>query len=495
MRGLLAAFVFGLVGVAAVGSPRPVPATRVGWHGDPGSPESGTASAADTTQFSHVRHAKLFPTCVVCHAGVVTPGQAVFPPAEECRECHNGSVEKVVPYTPPELPRTNLAFAHAKHAAGVAEAGKAEAQCITCHEEAGAPWMHVQFAALSQCFSCHGVTAPHLQAPDTACARCHVPLAQASRLTVRDIGALPKPPSHDAPDFALGGHGKLATAEPGRAVAASCATCHAQNFCVQCHVDAPEQDAIQALAVDARSTALAESLSAPPSHARDTFLGTHGTSVLAGEGSCATCHTRESCLTCHLATPRVASGLYAAGPGRGAGAHVVRHEPATHTEAFIQHGHGELASAREATCASCHVRQDCLECHRPNAAGGARYHPATFIASHPAAAYSRATSCNDCHNTRQFCTTCHKQSGLVANGPLKAGYHDAEPYFVAGHGQAARQSLETCVSCHAERDCLECHSAIGGRRFSPHGPDFDAARLKKKNPEMCTVCHGTNIPG
>jgi hypothetical protein len=50
------------------------------------------------------------------------------------------------------------------------------------------------------------------------------------------------------------------------------------------------------------------------------------------------------------------------------------------------------------------------------------------------------------------------------------------------------------VSCHVERDCLTCHSAQGGRRFNPHGPGFDAARLKQKNPEMCTVCHGAAIP-
>jgi hypothetical protein len=64
-----------------------------------------------------------------------------------------------------------------------------------------------------------------------------------------------------------------------------------------------------------------------------------------------------------------------------------------------------------------------------------------------------------------------------------------------GHGQAARQNLESCVACHAERDCLTCHSALGGRRFNPHGPDFDAARLREKNPQMCSACHGITIPG
>ncbi len=103
--------------------------------------------------------------------------------------------------------------------------------------------------------------------------------------------------------------------------------------------------------------------------------------------------------------------------------------------------------------------------------------------------------CSDCHNVGSFCAKCHAAAGLVSSGPLGAGYHDASPFFTAGHGQAARQSLETCTGCHVERDCLRCHSAVGGRRFNPHGPGFDAARMRRKNPEMCTACHGAAIPG
>jgi len=94
-----------------------------------------------------------------------------------------------------------------------------------------------------------------------------------------------------------------------------------------------------------------------------------------------------------------------------------------------------------------------------------------------------------------FCASCHQQSGVVSAGPLRAGYHDAKRFFIVGHGEAARQSLETCVSCHAERDCTSCHAAQGGRNFNPHGPGFDAERRRRKNPEVCTACHGTAIPG
>jgi hypothetical protein len=142
------------------------------------------------------------------------------------------------------------------------------------------------------------------------------------------------------------------------------------------------------------------------------------------------------------------------------------------------------------------VRQDCLECHRPDAGRGAGFHPEGFLTRHPSSAYARDRNCSDCHNPAQFCQTCHRQSGLTAAGRLgPAGYHDGKRAFLLGHGQAARQQLESCASCHAERDCTACHSAVGGAfRFNPHGPGFDPDRMRQKNPSVCVACHGTTVP-
>jgi hypothetical protein len=190
----------------------------------------------------------------------------------------------------------------------------------------------------------------------------------------------------------------------------------------------------------------------------------------------------------------VATGLPARTAERGIGAQPQRRPPDTHRGNFTAR-HAPLAAAAPATCAGCHVQTDCYACHRPAAAAAAGYHPAGFVSRHPAAAYGRETSCADCHNVGAFCQTCHQKAGIVSKGPLGSGYHDVSRFFLVSHGQAARQSLESCVSCHVERDCLACHAAVGGRRFNPHGPGFDAARLRRKNPEMCTACHGAAIPG
>lgn len=457
-------------------------------------------TAAD--RFDHARHARLFLQCTSCHAGAADTTASLFPTPSGCVTCHDGTVERKVDWRPPAGPRANnLRFTHATHARRFArQAGRdSTLACMNCHAPEGAGWMQqIQPAVLPNCFSCHGIHTAHLAAPDTACATCHLPLAQAGALTRQDVAGFPKPPSHREAGFTLGGHGRLAgPVSAGRRqfeVAPSCATCHARDFCLQCHVNAPEVKQIQALATDPRSLALKGKLEPPASHHAAGFVSSHGGMARKNTQACATCHTRESCLTCHRGQLSVSQALFPAGPGRAPGAQVAQQKPPSHTEDFAD-THGPVAAAQPLTCSSCHVRAECLECHRPTSATDpSAYHPPAFLSRHPAAAYARESDCSTCHNQAAFCTACHVRAGLYAQGPLGQGFHDAQPGFLFGHGQAARQNLESCTSCHVERDCLTCHSAQGGRRFNPHGADFDAKRLKEKNPEMCTACHGQNIP-
>ncbi|HEU5261545.1 MAG TPA: hypothetical protein VFU41_09010 [Gemmatimonadales bacterium] len=448
-------------------------------------------AAAGTQRFDHEQHRKLFPACETCHLGAFEAGAPLWPDSASCATCHDGTIEERVSWQPSaELPRTNQRFDHSPAAdVKLHPAGK----CVDCHAQEGAPWMTVERVTLVRCLDCHEIKTGHLAAPDTACGICHLPLVRAARLTREDIAEFPKPPSHDELDFARGsGHG--AAAKQATPVARRCSVCHAREFCLTCHVDAPEQASIQALPSDPRATAIVVRLEPPPSHVDESFLDRHGGIVRRSPAECAACHTRESCQTCHVGRPRVARALHGAEPGRGTGALVHRDRPSSHGENFAG-AHGQRAAADAATCAGCHVRADCLDCHRPDAARAAGYHAPAFLARHPAVAYGREASCSDCHNVGDFCTSCHARAGLKATvGLLRSGYHDATRFFVVGHGGAARQSLETCVSCHTERDCLPCHSALGGRRFNPHGPGFDPNRLIKKNPQVCTACHGTAIP-
>jgi hypothetical protein len=447
-------------------------------------------------QFDHAEHAKLFPgSCTTCHLGAATEGTAIWPTAASCATCHDGTVETRVEWQPPtSVPPTNLRFTHQEHRAETRDS----VPCASCHVSADAPTV-VHRGEAQECVDCHEPGVAHLAATDRECARCHVPLTEAVALPDARIAAFEAPPSHDSATFGFAGHGPLAKALTGGRrppVAASCSTCHAREFCLVCHVNAPEVEAIQALGPDRRSLLLHAELVSPPSHAAATFVTAHGKAASRGDATCASCHAQPSCTACHVAPgPREIRDLPMPGPGRGPGAEITRAPPVSHTTAFRE-GHGPDASSQPQACATCHVRTDCLNCHRGGPSTAGDYHPAGFLTRHPSAAYSRQTSCSDCHNTQQFCVTCHAQAGLGARNTLNAGpYHDAKGTFIVGHGQAARQSLESCVSCHVERDCTVCHSAQGGRRFNPHGPGFDAERLRRRNPEMCIACHGRAIPG
>jgi len=141
------------------------------------------------------------------------------------------------------------------------------------------------------------------------------------------------------------------------------------------------------------------------------------------------------------------------------------------------------------TCEGCHAKRFCADCHAGE--GKRRFHIANFTARHAPEAWGRESNCQGCHNAEVFCRGCHIQSGLSSKGRSNVGYHSAVPLWSLQHGQAARQGLQSCTSCHTQRDCMQCHSQ-GGRGINPHGPGFDARRLWKANRLTCLRCHFTD---
>jgi hypothetical protein len=450
--------------------------------------------------FDHAEHVPLFPgSCTTCHLGAQDSSASVWPDPVRCAACHDGSVETRVEWSPPATaPPSNLRFTHPLHRAATADTVDCR-QCHTLADSGSAVFRRL----VNNCVGCHLPGEDHLGLKNDQCGTCHVPLAEAKALSRDDVAGFPTPTWHQESGFGLAGHGKLAqarTASGGSTVAQSCATCHARDFCIQCHVNAPEIAAIQALARDPRSLVHRFTFAAPATHAAAGFLSSHGRMAQRNPNSCAACHTQSSCTTCHQGVPpKTVSQLRQGEPDRGRGAQLTRQPPASHT-GYFREQHSREANATPRACATCHARSDCLVCHRPDLArpaGGGDFHPGGFLVKHPAAAYARQTTCSDCHNYQQFCVSCHAQAGLNSNRGLGSSrFHDAKAGFILGHGQAARQSLESCVSCHVERNCTACHGAVGrGFGFNPHGPGFDPVRLRKRNPEMCIACHGQAIPG
>jgi hypothetical protein len=469
------------------------------------------AQRGSGSPFPHNRHERLFPLCESCHAGIASGDQATSMPNEEsCRACHNGTDERVVSWRRPERAQGMLRFAHASHNREVDSTGRA---CATCHGVAGQPRMTVQRAAPPSCLGCHTHRASDHLADDNRCATCHVPLTTAVGLTSERIAALPRPASHERADFA-------AAHWPASPVAsASCAVCHARESCARCHVNAGTQPAIVALSRDPRVARLVAGRPAaypvPADHLRDGFDREHGELARANVNRCGACHARPSCTTCHIGSgasavlarmplaerggapgvllrlqpprPRASTiALSLARPDTAGGVRAVRvHDASFRTE------HRVAAASGALSCAGCHEQRFCSDCHAGG--GGRRFHAANFVQGHASDSYSRENQCSSCHNPELFCRSCHRESGLSSKGRLDAAFHTAQPQWLLQHGRAARQGLQSCATCHAQRDCLTCHSTLGWG-VNPHGPGFRAERLAARNATQCLMCH-LQVPG
>ncbi|HSA55630.1 MAG TPA: hypothetical protein VLE53_07985, partial [Gemmatimonadaceae bacterium] len=407
----------------------------------------------------------------------------------------------------------------------------------TCHDAPGDGYMDVRPADPDTCLGCHTHRASAHLAEDNRCATCHVALTDAPGLTRERVAALPRPPSHERADF-------VAAHDPAAPLAAaSCAVCHARESCARCHVNASTLPLIAALRPDPRVASVIAGKAAvypvPADHRRDAFLWQHGDTARADAERCGSCHARPSCTTCHLGPGGVdvLRRIPAPEPGAAPGVRLTHQSdrqrlrpplPSAPDESMSTTGtarrdanrqgpgaggaeapgsvlqganaprmvrvhdlgfrdvHRDQAASDALTCSGCHARRFCADCHTGEA--GRRYHRVNFAVGHAADAYGREVDCASCHNTQAFCRECHREAGLSSRGRLDVAFHDAQPQWLLQHGRAARQGLQNCASCHAQRDCLTCHATTGWG-INPHGPGFNASRMAKRSPLNCLACH------
>ncbi len=161
--------------------------------------------------------------------------------------------------------------------------------------------------------------------------------------------------------------------------------------------------------------------------------------------------------------------------------------------------HRWVAADEGPLCATCHRESECVDCH-DGRVRVTRIHPGDFLSTHPVMARRDETHCTSCHTIQQFCTECHARLGIAqisapdVRSPIR--YHPPAAVWSRGpnlHGVEARRSMQSCVSCHAEDDCVTCHGALGlGGGVSPHPPGFAAScrTALETNAHACTTCHG-----
>jgi hypothetical protein len=465
--------------------------------------------------FAHSDHDGLFPLCQGCHQGIETGAEAeYYPDPASCTACHDGEVEGLVAWSGPTIEPTNLDYSHPEHMAEIEREGEV-ADCTTCHQLPGdsiaalvaaraleasldpggaelvqtadeTPRMFVGRADPESCVTCHAHEAPEHITYVQDCAVCHQSLWEATDLGSTRIAAFPEPTEHEDKDFILE-HGDL------EAVAgAACATCHTRDSCERCHVNSADIPDIARLQFDARVAGLVHDEPSeypePEDHETSEWSWDHSEEALADVAGCANCHTQPTCTSCHreVSNEQVAS-LPLPVPGGAAGVEWEDGAPEVHRSDFAT-THGAGAASGEGGCLGCHVQETCTACHE--GADKPAFHQRNFMEMHGPEVYGNEVDCASCHNPEVFCRACHQGVGLTSEGGIDIAFHSANPFWLLGHGVAARQGLEGCVTCHSQVDCTQCHSAVGGWGISPHGPGFDPDRAMEASREGCVKCHG-----
>src|SRR5512142_2911176 len=179
-----------------------------------------------------------------------------------CKECHDTDPSVK---TPKRLQAFRVRFDHSYHLKKVKD-------CRTCHRELPEVGdAEAKAPPMATCTSCH----EHQQAfAEARCTPCHVDLK----------GYLPKTAFAHQGDW-LRQHGRLA-----KPTAESCAACHDQTSCAECH-------ASQTVAARP-SVIFPERVDKAFIH-RGDYVSRHTIDAQANPASCRTCHGSAFCSACH----------------------------------------------------------------------------------------------------------------------------------------------------------------------------------------------------
>jgi len=101
-------------------------------------------------------------------------------------------------------------------------------------------------------------------------------------------------------------------------------------------------------------------------------------------------------------------------------------------------------------------------------------------------------SCVDCHEDRrleQTCATCHVESDDLLPPSHVANFAHAHSDF-ALHDASALDNGLTCVTCHKQDYCQDCHEGDNVERFShPLNYEFTHALDAQSSEKACVTCH------
>jgi predicted CXXCH cytochrome family protein len=437
-------------------------------------------------RFDHEKHANLFPLCTSCHEGIETGDQAMFYP--KAADCGNCHDGKTERKTDWTAPHRVATNLKFEHTRHFDEAK--DDDCASCHaKQGGAKRMSVARAQPETCLACHNKEQ-----------KGSGPVAHLSsandcaqcHVPLREARHLPRVTVAAFPEPASHKGAEFLKEHARITVkdATTCATCHTSESCSRCHANAKDVKVIASLGSNETVTGIVAGKKAvyptPADHREVGFYDQHGMLAEAGAQTCANCHTRESCQQCH--SGRVGADAIAKLALRNVapGVDLSTRRRAAHPANFAQ-AHGTTAGAGGESCTSCHADKFCSDCHQGSTSR--KFHPANYASRHAPAVYAGENECASCHTRETFCQSCHNGLGLSANGQRTTQFHTGQSVWLLQHGQPARQNLESCTSCHTQSSCARCHSNKGGWGVSPHGSRIPGGKTADKNQVTCLRCH------
>jgi hypothetical protein len=372
-----------------------------------------------------------------------------------------------------------LSFSHAQHlppaGAGAGGGVGGDATCVPCHATAlsSTSSADVLLPGEAECATCHVIdrARPDVPAvvgkPDGRCESCHPGW-------VRPTAEAPLPPAVRIPPPNLRFNHRLHAAQ--------------RIPCARCHGDLAAEGV--GLATRAQLPRMA------------TCLECHdGRKVSA---RCTSCHPSTADGRVRTSFPEgqlVPSGTL------GADAHDLT---------FVT-GHARVATLNPRSCDSCHRKDFCLDCH-DGVVKPLSIHGNDYLTLHTVDARRNQPDCQSCHRLQTFCVGCHARSGVIddprtsafprasslpgaAQGaePRRGAFHPAG-FAGSGHAVAAERNVRTCVGCHREEFCNDCHGprapqilGPGMPAVSPHpvgwATSARCAALQARAKRMCLRCH------
>ncbi len=327
--------------------------------------------------FPHSTHVDADVACTHCHpmkdARKLETGvrHVKIPPSpskqKDCQDCHDTDP---APKLPARARPFRLDFDHAAHLPRV------NGDCKRCHAappEAGAT--EVKPPSMAVCTACHNHNQDFAEA---RCTPCH-----------RDLKGYATPQTafvHQGDWLRM--HGQLA--HPS---AESCAACHDQTYCSECH--SPQT------AAGRPSIVFPERVDRTFIH-RGDYVSRHMIEAGANPASCRRCHGPAFCQSCHEE-----QGLSKFVEG-------FRHPPshdqpnwAAPPSAGAMPAHGNAGRRDISSCAGCHdqgAAATCVGCHRVGGIASQNDpanrngpHPSSFVSKHRGEDKSKNSICAACH--------------------------------------------------------------------------------------------------